>query len=82
LINPAERDRNYTNCIEDFLGSVARSQPAFTATSAQNHGHLATFHGHKIVKYGYIHGHYTRQITLFKGHEIFDPLLIYSTNPI
>jgi hypothetical protein len=26
--------------------SVARSGPAFTATSAQNHGHFDTFHGH------------------------------------
>jgi hypothetical protein len=26
--------------------SVARSRQAFTATSAQNHGHFDTFHGH------------------------------------
>jgi hypothetical protein len=41
--------------------SVARSQQAFTATPAQNHGHLATFHGHKIVQYDYIHGHFNKE---------------------
>jgi hypothetical protein len=34
------------------LTSVARSRQAFTATSAQNHGHFGTFHGH--IPYMYI----------------------------
>jgi hypothetical protein len=43
------------------VNSVARSQQAFTATPAQNHGHLATFHGHKFVQYGYIHGQFNKE---------------------
>jgi hypothetical protein len=49
------------------VSSVARSQQAFTATPAQNHGHLATFHGHKIVQNGYIHGHFNKENYLIKG---------------
>jgi hypothetical protein len=51
----------------EVKNSVARSQQAFTATPAQNHGHLATFHGHKIVQYGYIHGHFNKENYLIKG---------------
>ena len=36
---------------------VARSRRAFTGTSAQNHGHFRTFHGHQIFRYGHFHGH-------------------------
>jgi hypothetical protein len=32
-------------CVK-FDNCVARSRQAFTATSAQNHGHFGTFHGH------------------------------------
>jgi hypothetical protein len=58
-------DRSVASFREAFT-SVARSHRAFTATSAQNHGHLATFHGHKIVQYGYIHRPFTRQITFLR----------------
>jgi hypothetical protein len=67
------------SCNPSYLGgqsSVARSQQAFTATPAQNHGHLATFHGHKIVQNGYIHGHFNKENYLIKGalSQIFYPL--------
>ena len=43
---------------------VARSRQGFTATSTQNNGHLWTFHGHKIVRYGHILSHKTDLINL------------------
>jgi hypothetical protein len=33
--------------------SVARSKQAFTATLGKNHGHLGTFHGHKIFYHNF-----------------------------
>ena len=55
------------------LTRVARSQQAITATSAQNHGHLGTFHGHQIFRYSHFTATFDAEIYL-KGqcHEIYD----------
>ena len=47
-----------------ILNRVARSRQAFTATSAQNHSHLGTFHGHQIFRYGHFTATFQAEIDL------------------
>ena len=54
---------------------VARSSQAFTATSAQNHGHLGTFHSHHIFRYDHFTATFEAEIHL-KAENIFSLSLI------
>ena len=55
---------------ELIMTRVARSREAFTATSAQNHGHLGTFHSHKIFRYSHFTALFGAKIHL-KDQNIF-----------
>ena len=71
-------DISPTSC-ERGPDRVARSRQAFTATSAQNHGHLGTFHGHHIFRYGHFTATFEAEIHL-KAQNIFSlPLILLST---